>query len=67
MIGSLYITEVSGVTLSKPQLIYGSPKLSYPYKKGTTDYLESFERGNDSIISYYLSQKWNGLYYLISC
>lgn len=62
MVGSLYISEIAGRPLQKPQLIYGSPKLSYPYKKGTTEYLASFERDSrlSTINTYFLSQKWNG-------
>lgn len=52
--GSLFITSVNGKPV-KPQLIYGTPKLSYPYKPGTTDYLPLKAH------SIYISEKWNGM------
>jgi predicted phosphohydrolase len=39
MNGSLFITHINGVKVAN-QLIYGTPKLAYPYKPGTTEYID---------------------------
>ena len=55
MQGSLLITHVNGVEVD-PQLVYGTPKLAYPYKEGTETY-DEFPKAK----YYYLSEKWNGV------
>lgn len=54
--GSLFITHVNNIRVDPPQLIYGTPKLSYPYKQTS---------GREFIdlvgYQYYLSEKWNGM------
>lgn len=52
--GSLYITHVNGVEID-PQLIYGTPKLAYPYKEGTTELIDF-----PSAAAFYMATKWNG-------
>ena len=55
MQGSLFITHVNGVRC-EPQLIYGTPKLQYPYKDTTTrQYL------NLKADKVWISEKWNGM------
>ena len=54
--GSLLITHVNGVKVDD-QLIYGTPKLAYPYKKNTRDYID-FPK---SIKTYTLAAKHNGM------
>lgn len=57
MQGSLYITHIAGVEV-EPQLIYGTPKLQYPYKdqRDSTEYKQWPEA-----TSYVISEKWNGM------
>lgn len=40
--GSLLITNINGVDLNEPQVIYGTPKLRYPYEEGkdNRDYIK---------------------------
>jgi len=53
--GSLYITHVNGVPVNH-DLIWGTPKLAYPYKQNTEEY------GNlkPEAKFYYLANKYNG-------
>ena len=55
MYGSLYITHVNNAEID-PQLIYGTPKLAYPYKpNSTTEYAEF-----PNCSHFYIADKWNG-------
>lgn len=57
--GSLLITEVNGKRLAEPQLIYGTPKLAYPYRSTeATDYVDfaSFSAAKMC----FFGNKWNG-------
>lgn len=54
MNGSLYITHVNGAEI-EPQLVYGTPKLAYPYEEGKTEYKEL-----PKAKYYFLANKWNG-------
>eukprot|EP01119_Soliformovum_irregulare_P000761 TRINITY_DN10559_c0_g1_i1.p1 TRINITY_DN10559_c0_g1~~TRINITY_DN10559_c0_g1_i1.p1 ORF type:complete len:536 (-),score=141.32 TRINITY_DN10559_c0_g1_i1:39-1610(-) len=56
--GSLYITHVNGKLLEEPQVIYGAPKLLYPYVGFDTDKYMDFTSKNPK--SYAISNKWNG-------
>lgn len=56
MQGSMYITHVNGVQ-GQPQLIFGTPKLEYPYKNPSTrDWIDK-----PKATAYYLANKWNGM------
>jgi hypothetical protein len=64
MDGSLYITHVNGQKLASGELIYGTPKLEYPYKDnddGTYKNLNS----KGQCTSFLLENKWNGTNILI--
>jgi hypothetical protein len=39
--GSLLISHINETPIT-PQLIYGSPKMSYPYKKNSKEFLDNF-------------------------
>lgn len=52
--GSLFITHVNDREVP-PQLIYGTPKLAYPYNGNTRSFL------NLKAHSFYLLEKWNGM------
>jgi predicted kinase len=54
MSGSLYINHINSIEV-EPQLIYGTPKLAYPYKDATNEYMD-FPKAK----WYYLAEKWNG-------
>lgn len=56
MQGSLYITHVNGAQVS-PQLIYGTPKLEYPY----TDKSDKREYKDIEADRYMIAEKWNGM------
>lgn len=52
--GSIIITRVNDLQV-EPQLIYGTPKLAYPYKQGTNEFnLPEKAR-------FILANKWNGM------
>lgn len=54
MHGSLYITHVNNAEI-EPELVYGTPKLAYPYKDNTEEYMEL-----PNARYYTLDEKWNG-------
>eukprot|EP00761_Pharyngomonas_kirbyi_P012468 gb/GECH01012495.1/.p1 GENE.gb/GECH01012495.1/~~gb/GECH01012495.1/.p1 ORF type:complete len:552 (+),score=109.91 gb/GECH01012495.1/:1-1656(+) len=58
--GSLYITHVNGESTSnnKSNVIYGTPKLAYPYN-GFGDF--TWRSFPDPVQQYVLSNKWNGM------
>jgi predicted kinase/predicted phosphohydrolase len=56
MQGALFITHVNGVQ-TEPQLIYGTPKLLYPYTSPSSREWQDF---NDTD-TYYVANKWNGM------
>lgn len=56
MQGSLYITHINGVQAA-PQLIFGTPKLDYPY----TDQSDKREYKEIVADKYMLANKWNGM------
>lgn len=57
MQGSLYITHVNGVH-TEPQLIYGTPKLRYPYKNEST---REFKTDFPTAAKVVFGEKWNGM------
>jgi len=65
--GSLYITHVNGQKLRKDQIIFGTPKLAYPYTKAgyDTQTYKSMIRLEGKCASYLISTKWNGTNVLI--
>src|SRR5688572_19460649 len=52
--GSLLICQVNGQEV-EPQLIYGTPKLAYPYQDESRKFLKI------QADHYYLAEKWNGV------
>lgn len=54
--GSLYITHVNGVSV-KPQIIYATPKLEYPYINSHSRELLNF----DNVEMFVMMDKWNGM------
>jgi len=52
--GSLVITNVNGKDTT--QIIWATPKLAYPYKENSTDYIEF-----KNVHSFTLIEKWNGM------
>lgn len=72
MDGSLFITKgmlphkkiyivVNDERLSEPQLIYGTPKLEYPYRNFESDEYADFDnRYNKSVKKFVIANKWNG-------
>lgn len=59
MAGSLFITAVNGISV-EPQLIYGTPKLVYPYKPNSTEYSNICD-----FSKFILAEKLNGMNVLI--
>lgn len=57
--GSLLITEVNGKQLPRPLVIYGTPKLVYPYQSTETTEFIDFSEFTD-VSSYYFGNKWDG-------
>jgi len=57
--GSLYITNINNKDLP-PQLIYGTPKLKYPYKD-----FNNYEYKLPKCAQIFISQKWNGMNVLL--
>jgi len=58
--GSLYITSINQEKLAEPILIYGTPKLIYPYK----DY-DDYTFDVPPCDQYFLTTKWNGMNVLV--
>ncbi|KAL9653894.1 hypothetical protein ABK040_012953 [Willaertia magna] len=73
--GSLYITHVNCQQLKTPQVVFGTPKLLYPYRKesfkikektgqhpGKLEYSENIivTKTNHPIKQFILANKWNG-------
>jgi predicted kinase len=54
--GSLYITHVNGIQLA-PQMIYGTPKLEYPYVDQSDNRLYK----DIDAYKYMIANKWNGM------
>jgi len=58
--GSLLITTINQRRLDEHQLIYGTPKLLYPYKD-----FETYELTVPECAQYFWANKWNGMNVLI--
>lgn len=70
--GSLLLTSINGQQLPEPQLVYGTPRMLYPYNKAEAT---TGDDGDDTITfdvsceydtfpschSFYLATKWNGV------
>jgi predicted phosphohydrolase/predicted kinase len=62
--GSLFITTIDEQELPEPQVVYGVPKLSYPYRnQNSTDGFQNFEATYPKLHEYiaYFAEKWNGV------
>eukprot|EP01085_Mycamoeba_gemmipara_P005530 Mycagemm_TRINITY_DN8364_c0_g1::TRINITY_DN8364_c0_g1_i2::g.5530::m.5530 type:complete len:479 gc:universal TRINITY_DN8364_c0_g1_i2:200-1636(+) len=57
--GSLLITEVNGKRLTQPLVIYGTPKLAYPYQSTEAAEFLDFSQFTDAS-SCYFGNKWDG-------
>jgi predicted kinase len=57
--GSLVITHVNNEELEQRELIYGTPKLAYPYKNFEDFEIRNFEE-NISLSQYVVTNKYNG-------
>jgi len=57
MQGSLYITHVNGIS-TNPQLIFGTPKLEYPYKDQSDNREYKELTGFEDFL---FTEKWNGM------
>lgn len=52
---------VNDQRLSEPQLIYGTPKLEYPYRNFENDEYADFDnRYNKEVKKFLIANKWNG-------
>ncbi len=56
MQGSLLITHVNGKTVN-PQLVFGTPKLAYPYENDSSRKYKKFKPYRFA----YFAEKWNGM------
>lgn len=54
--GSLVITKVNGVEVPS-EVVWGTPKLAYPYRDGTTELMKF----SDKAKSFFIGEKWNGM------
>jgi hypothetical protein len=51
---------VDAVRVKEPQIIYGTPKLEYPYKDFDNNEYKDFSSLNGRCTSFLLANKWNG-------
>lgn len=54
------INIVNGARMPTPLLIYGTPKLEYPYEDFETQEYKDFSKLNPPCATYIIANKWNG-------
>lgn len=58
--GSLILTTVDNIAV-EPQLIYSTPKVYYPFKTGTNEFIDNFIHENKPISKVFFNKKWDGV------
>lgn len=78
-VGSLYLTHVNDFELLTPQIIYGAPKINFPYQKRNNvssldennnnnnnfDRTQFIKFDNNGAYQYCITNKWNGANVLV--